>query len=72
MAAEDFSEYAVRVPACYFFLGIRDETGGVIHPHHSPRFDVSESALPLGVEILERAALGFLNETAAGLQHTVP
>ena len=44
MAAEDFSEYAIRVPGCYFFLGIRDEAAGIVHPHHSPRFDVSESA----------------------------
>lgn len=61
MAAEDFSEYGIRVPSCYFFLGIRDEAAGVVHPHHSPRFTVSESALPLGVDILEQAALEFLS-----------
>jgi amidohydrolase len=63
MAAEDFSEYAQRVPGCYFFLGIRDEAAGIVHPHHSPRFAVSEPALPLGVDILERAALAFLTGT---------
>ena len=72
MAAEDFSEYAARVPSCYVFLGIRDEAHGVIHPHHSPRFDVSESVLPLGVDLLERTALEFLGESAGRLQHTVP
>lgn len=61
MAAEDFSEFAIRVPSCYFFVGIRDEAAGVIHPHHSPRFDISESAMPLGVDVLEQAALRFLN-----------
>lgn len=67
MAAEDFSEYALRVPGCYFFLGIRDEAAGIVHPHHSPRFTVSERALPLGVDILERAALAFLSgETGHG------
>lgn len=60
MAAEDFSEFALRVPACYFFLGIRDEAAGIVHPHHSPRFTVSEEALPLGVDILEAAALDYL------------
>lgn len=61
MAAEDFSEIAIRVPSCYFFVGIRDEAAGVIHPHHSPRFTVSESAMPLGVDVLEQAAIRFLN-----------
>jgi amidohydrolase len=61
MAAEDFAEFCVRVPSCYFFLGIRDEAAGIVHPHHSPRFDVSESALPLGVDVLERAAIAFLS-----------
>ena len=65
MAAEDFSEIALRVPSCYFFLGIRDETAGIIHPHHSPRFTVSEEALPLGVDILEAAALDYLGRGAA-------
>ena len=60
MAAEDFSEFALRVPSCYFFLGIRDEAAGIVHPHHSPRFTVSEDALPLGVDILEAAALDYL------------
>ena len=61
MAAEDFSEYGLRVPSCYFFLGIRDEAEGIVHPHHSPRFTVSEPVLPLGVDVLEGVALDFLN-----------
>jgi amidohydrolase len=60
MAAEDFSEFITRVPGCYFFLGGRDPRIGAIHPHHSPHFDLSEEALPLGVEILERAAIRYL------------
>ncbi len=61
MAAEDFAEFGTRVPACYFFLGARDEASGAIHPHHSPFFEIGEDALPLGVEILERAAVAYLN-----------
>ncbi|HUE95798.1 MAG TPA: amidohydrolase, partial [Longimicrobiaceae bacterium] len=60
MAAEDFAEFSTRVPGCYFFLGAHDEVVGAIHPHHSPYFDIAEDCLPLGVEILERAALRFL------------
>jgi amidohydrolase len=60
MAAEDFSEFLLRVPGCYFFLGCGDEASGAAHPHHSAHFEVCEDVLPLGVEILERAAREFL------------
>jgi amidohydrolase len=60
MAAEDFSEFAARVPGCFFFVGGRNEATGAVHPHHSPRFDLCEGALPVAVEVLERAALAYL------------
>jgi amidohydrolase len=60
MAAEDFAEFSTRVPGCFFFVGGMDETIGAVHPHHSPRFDIAEAALPVGVEILERAAVAYL------------
>ncbi len=61
MAAEDFAEFLVRVPGCYFFVGGRSEEKGMVHPHHSPRFDVCEDCLPVAVEVLERAALRVLH-----------
>jgi amidohydrolase len=56
MASEDFGEFLLRVPGCYFFVGARNEERGAIHPHHSPRFDLCEDALPVSVDVLERAA----------------
>lgn len=56
MAAEDFGEILARVPGCYFFVGARDDARGIVHPHHSPRFDISEDCLPVAVQVLERAA----------------
>ncbi|HET6763574.1 MAG TPA: amidohydrolase [Longimicrobiaceae bacterium] len=56
MAAEDFGEMLMRVPGCYFFVGARDEERGIVHPHHSPRFDLCEECLPTAVQVLERAA----------------
>lgn len=56
MAAEDFGAFLQRVPGCFFFVGARNEESGAIHPHHSPRFDLCERALPVAVEVLERAA----------------
>jgi amidohydrolase len=64
MGAEDFSEFLARVPGCFFFVGARDEATGAVYPHHSPHFDISEEALPVAVEVLERAALGYLAPSA--------
>jgi amidohydrolase len=60
MASEDFSEIIRRVPGCYFFVGARNEAIGAVHPHHSPRFDLCEDAMSVGVEVMERAALSYL------------
>jgi amidohydrolase len=46
---EDFACFLERVPGCFYFLGMRDETAGSVWPHHHPRFTVDERALPLGV-----------------------
>jgi amidohydrolase len=60
MAAEDFSEFSSRVPGCYFFIGGGNPDIDAIHPHHSPHFDLCESALPVAVDILERSAVAYL------------
>ena len=62
MGGEDMSYFLERVPGCYFFLGTRNDERGLIHPHHSARFDIDESALALGVEIMTRAARRYLGE----------
>jgi amidohydrolase len=60
MGGEDFAEVLARVPGCYFFVGARNEERGIVHPHHSPHFDVDEAALPIGVEMLARVAHRYL------------
>lgn len=62
MGGEDMSYFLERVPGCYFFLGTRNEERGLVHPHHSPRFDIDESALALGVEVMTRVARRYLGE----------
>ena len=62
MGGEDMSYFLERVPGCYFFLGTRNEARGLVHPHHSARFDIDESALALGVEIMTRVARRYLIE----------
>ena len=41
-------------------MGTRNEEEGVKYPHHHPRFNIDEDALPIGVEVMARAALEFL------------
>lgn len=67
MAAEDFGEFLRRVPGCFFFVGARNEATGAVHPHHSPRFDLCEDALPVAVEVLERAAREVLGAPGTDL-----
>jgi amidohydrolase len=50
---EDFASVVAEVPGCFFFVGSAPAAGA--EPHHSPRFDIDERALPLGLEILSRA-----------------
>src|SRR5690606_8162776 len=51
MGAEDFSMYAREVPGMFFFLGATPvgEDPAEAPSNHSPRFDVDESALDLGL-----------------------
>ena len=61
MPADDFAYVLERVPGCYFKLGVGDPTGGPRFGHH-PRFDLDESALPLGVEMFVRVVERYLAE----------
>ena len=60
MGGEDMSYFLERVPGCYFFLGTRNRERGLTYPHHSPRFDIDESALPAGVEIMTQVIRRYL------------
>jgi len=47
MGSEDFSYYAQRVPACFWFLGAADATHRF--PNHHPAFDIDEQAMVAGI-----------------------
>lgn len=61
MAGEDFSEFAARVPSVFCFLGAGNPEKGIVYPHHHPKFDIDEDALAVGVELLVRGAMNYLN-----------
>lgn len=60
MGAEDFSYMAQRAPGMMFGLGaaINDDTR---RGHHTPIFDIDESALPLGAAMLAETARRYLS-----------
>ncbi len=60
MGGEDFAFIARQVPACFFWLGVRNEERGITHSVHSSKFDIDEDALPLGVAALSAIALDYL------------
>ncbi len=57
MGAEDMGFVLQQVPGCYFFVGSANGERGLNHPHHHPRFDFDEEALPRAVALMAAAAL---------------
>ena len=51
MGAEDFASFSTRCPSVYFMIGVGDPDRGIVHPIHSPRFDVDEACLPFAVDV---------------------
>lgn len=49
MGAEDFGYYTQVIPGCFFRLGVRNEAKGIIHNVHTPRFDIDERAIEIGI-----------------------
>ena len=56
-ASEDFAFFLERLPGAFVFLGAGNEERGITAQHHSPEFDIDESVLPRGTELLARLAL---------------
>jgi amidohydrolase len=57
-AAEDFAYFLREAPGAFVFVGAGNTARGITAPHHAPQFDIDESALPIGTELLVRIALG--------------
>ncbi len=54
MGGEDMAYYLEEIPGCFLFLGAGDSSRGLDRPHHNPRFNIDEDALPVGVEVFVR------------------
>lgn len=60
--SDDMAHFLNVAPGCYFIVGAHNEEKGAAYPHHHPRFNIDEDAMALGVEVLTRAALRFLEQ----------
>ena len=58
MGGEDFAYYGQHVPACFFFLGLRPVGADRYPALHQPDFDFNDEAMPAGIEMLARLAMG--------------
>ena len=58
--SDDMACFLNAVPGCYFIVGAQNEAKEAKYPHHHPRFNIDEDALPIAVEVLTRATLDFL------------
>ncbi|MFM2207559.1 MAG: hypothetical protein RL213_1534 [Bacteroidota bacterium] len=52
MAAEDFAFYSQQAPACFYRLGVRNESRGIVSSVHTATFDIDESALRTGMGLM--------------------
>ncbi len=65
MGSEDMALMMYDIPGCYFFVGSNNPAKGLDAPHHHPRFDFDEAALPRGVAVMSAAVVKVLEERPA-------
>ncbi|MCA9275660.1 MAG: amidohydrolase [Phycisphaerales bacterium] len=57
MGGEDFAYYALRVPACFYMIGLSEPGRDPFPGLHTPSFDFNDRAIPVGMEMMCRLAL---------------
>jgi amidohydrolase len=58
--AEDFAYFSLERPGAIIRLGCGNESKGIVHPLHSPYFEMDEEVLAVGVKIFTEAVRRFL------------
>jgi amidohydrolase len=57
MTAEDFAYFSQKAPAVFYRLGVGNPEKGIVHPVHSPHFDIDKKALELSTGWMAFVAL---------------
>jgi hippurate hydrolase len=52
MGAEDFGYYTRQIPGCFYRLGVMNVEKGITAGVHTPRFNIDESAIEIGVGMM--------------------
>ena len=52
MGAEDFGYYTQQIPGCFYRLGVRNEAEDIIHNVHTPKFNIDEHAIEIGMGVM--------------------
>ncbi len=60
MGAEDFGYYTQVIPGCFYRLGVRNEAKGIIHQVHTPKFDIDENAIEIGMGMMAFLGVNLL------------
>lgn len=63
MAAEDFAFYSQEIDACFYRLGVRNESKGIISNVHTPTFNIDEDALEIGSGLMAWLAINELESS---------
>lgn len=66
MVSEDFSYYQRKVPGVFYFLGAGAEETKTNFPHHSPKFNIDDRVIPIGISIMSAFALNMLGDIKDG------
>lgn len=64
MGSEDVGEFMTDIPGMFFFVGSASPERGLNYPHHHPKFDFDEAALPLGAGLLAAAVAHYVMDKA--------
>jgi len=57
MAAEDFAYYSQVADSCFYRLGTRNESRGIVSSVHTPTFDVEEDAFKISTGLMAYLAI---------------
>ncbi len=52
MGAEDFAYYSHQIPACFYRLGVGNIQKGISSGVHTPKFNIDESAIEIGMGVM--------------------
>lgn len=61
-ASEDFAWYLREIPGAFYRIGTRNETRGIVHGLHTPRFNIDENALRIAPGFMAFLALEYLRQ----------